>query len=193
MSPRHRLGAGILLCVSLLLPGGCPDFDDLEDLLEDIELEIDAAVAPIQTQDPRFVPLPQPLVDSGDTVIINNNVTVVNDISEQLVYEELPDITLLGFENLVGLDAYYRYLVDGELQEVFVFAGETLLLEYPCLNDVELISEDYFDFDGFFVEGFDLSGAFFENPFDFECGDAFIITFTPDDISIDVERIDLLD
>ncbi|MBL8880495.1 MAG: hypothetical protein JNG88_15390 [Phycisphaerales bacterium] len=178
-----------------ILLGGCPSADDIEDILDeldldDIELRIDANVDQIQIEDPRFVELPD---DLNETVIINNNVTIINNIQEDIVIEELPDVTLLGFENLTGFDGYYQYFVDGDLQGIFVFDGETLLLEYPCLTDIELASEEYFDpFTGVLEESFEIDNAFFERPADFDCGDAFIVTFTDIDISVDALAIDLL-
>lgn len=181
---------------SLTLMGGCPDADEIEDILDeldDLEIEIDQSVNTIQTVAPRNSDLPDILIEEGDTIIIDNSATFITDPSEQLIIEELPDITLVGFENLTGLDAYYQYFVDGEFQGIFVFDGETLLIEYPCLFDIEVVSEEYFDpFTGELVDSFELDGAFFTNPEDFECGDAFILSFSADDIVVDVTPIDLL-
>ncbi len=74
-----------------------------------------------------------------------------------------------------------------------MYDGETLLLEYPCLFLIELLEEQDFDpFTGEFVDIFDLSGAFFENPFDFECGDALILTIDEVSIVAQPERINLV-
>lgn len=190
-----KLGLGFLALASMT-SSGCLSGDDLEDILDeldDIEFRIGNEVDIIQTEDPRFINLPPPLIDSGDTIIINNDVTIINDIHEDIIIDELPDQTILGFENLTGLDGYYQYLADGVLQGIFVFDGESLLLDYPCLSDVELLSEDYFDpFTGELVESFDDSGSLFVNPFDFECGDLFLFTFDIDGVFAGVEPIDLL-
>ena len=172
---------------AFLVAGGCPDeIEDVLDDLEEIEIEIDQSVNTVQTDIPDNNDLPDVLIDEGDTIIISQEATVVTDISETLIIEELPDITLVGFENFTGLDAYYTYYVDGEFQGIFVFADETLLIEYPCLFDIEIATEEYFDpFTGEFVEGFDVGAVFF-NPDDFICGDAFIMTFTADDIFVEV-------
>lgn len=179
--------------VALLAPSvGC--VDELEDVLSDIEFKIFNEVDTLQRDDPRDIILPAGAVDAGNTVVINNNVTVVNNIREDIVVEELPDVTLVGFENLTGLDAYYVFLADGEEQSVFVYDGETLLLEYFCLFDIELIAEEYYDpFDGALVEAFDLADAFFVNPDDFICGDAVIFTFDDLGVIFDVTPIDLLE
>lgn len=191
-----RTGWSVAVMAALpILAGGCPSSDDIEDILDeldldDIEFKIESNVDEIQLEDPRFVDLPD---DASDTVIINNNVTIINNIQEDIVIEELPDVTLLGFENLTGLDAYYQYFADGDLQGIFVFDGETLLLEYPCLTEIELISEEYFDpFSGVLEESFEIDNAIFERPLDFDCGDAFIVTFTDVDITVDALAIDLL-
>lgn len=186
---RWRQMLGVLAFSSLLVTGGCPSADEIEDILDeldDIEIEIDQSVNNVQTIVPDDDDLPDVLIQEGDTIIIADDATIVTDVSETLIIEELPDITLVGFENFTGLDAYYQYFVDGEFQGIFVFADETLLIEYPCLLDIEIVSEEYFDpFTGEFVEGFDVNEIFF-NPDDFFCGDAFIMTFTADDIFIEV-------
>lgn len=192
-----RSGYG-LLCTLALLPicfGGCPNLEDILDELDldDIELRINSNINQLQTVDPRFVDLPPILDGSNNTIIINENVTIINNIREDIVIEELPDVTLLGFENLTGFDGYYQYFVDGDLQGIFVFNGETLLLEYPCLAEIELISEEYFDpFTGILEESFELDNAVFFRPVDFDCGDAFIITFSEDNVSVDSLAISLL-
>jgi len=66
---------------------------------------------------------------------------------------------------------------------VYVYDGETLLLEYPCLNVLELIQEDHVDPYRLLVESFDLTGTNFFNPDDFICGDAFILNFDPSSIN----------
>jgi hypothetical protein len=184
---RHILGG--LSVLALLVAGGCPDADEIEDILDeldDIEIEIEQNVNEIQTVVPTNSDLPDVLINEGDTIIIADDAVFVTDVSDTLIIEELPDITLVGFENFTGLDAYYTYFVDGEFQGIFVFADETLLIEYPCLFDIEIATEEYFDpFTGEFVEGFDVGAVFF-NPDDFICGDAFIMTFTAEDIFVDV-------
>ncbi len=192
--------AGRWLVLACLLPmplGGCglegDDIEDIIDELDEIDLRIGSRVDTIQVVDPRGATLPPVLVERGDTVIIQEEVIIVDDVRTDIIIEEIPDITLVGFENLTGLDGYYRYLADGVLQGVFVFDGETLLLEYPCLFDIELLSEEYFDpFTGELIDSFDLTGSVFFNPEDFQCGDAFIITFTLDEVFADAEAIDLL-
>jgi hypothetical protein len=167
--------------------GGCLDADEIEDIideLEEIEIEINQEVDVLQDDDFDFE-LPDDLDE--DDIIIDNDVIIIDDIEDDIIVDRLVDATLIGFENLTGLDAYYQYLVEGELQGVFVFDGETLLLEYPCLFDVELISEEYFDpATGLFEEGFEITDGFFEEGFDYECGDAIIFTFDIDGIAADV-------
>ena len=146
----------------------------------------------MQAVDPRVAVLPTDLDESD--IIINNNVVVVNNVQQDLIVEELPDTTLLGFENITGFDAHITYLADGVLQGILVFDGETLLLDYPCLSDVELIAEEHFDVvTGVLVESFDLQGFIFFNPDDFLCGDALILTFDPVEIFVEATPIDLLE
>ena len=189
----------LLAGVAVLLLGimaGCPiDFGDMLDELEDLELTIDRSVNIIQEDDPRdVVILPADFYDRGDTIIIADDADVIVDVSQDLVIVELPDITLVGFENLTGFDVYITYAVDDEIQGVLVYDSETLLLEYPCLTLIELFSEEDFDpLSGIFLDEYDLSGIDFVNPFDFECGDAIIITIDPFSLTASAERIDLID
>jgi hypothetical protein len=154
---------------------------------------LDQAVGPVQTTDPRTATLPDPLVQQGDTIIINQEVNIIVDPAVDLVVEELPDETVLGIDNQTGFDMYIRYLADADLQGVYVYDGETLLLDYPCLGRIELLSEDDIDPDTLLlVDSFDLTDSTFVNPDDFICGDALIITFDPLAITVDVNAIDLL-
>jgi hypothetical protein len=150
-----------------------------------------SAVSEVQTADPRDVELPDVLVQQGDTVILNQQVNIIIDIEQELVIEELPDVTVLGFENQTGWDIYVRYLADGDLQGVYVLDGEALLLEYPCLDTVELLSEDDIDpLTGVLLDSFNLASVYV-NPDDFSCGDALVITLDPFTVDIAVELIDL--
>lgn len=187
--------ATLLVSVPVALATGCTlDVNSALDALSQIEEALTSEVDSIQLEDPRDANLPVGLVEQGDTIIIDNSVTVVNNVSEDLVIEELPDITLLGFENITGADIYLQYLVDGELQGVLVFDGETLLLEYPCLDEVEILSEQDFDPEtGVLIVEFDLSGSIFLNGFDFYCGEALIITIDPFSLTASAEAIDLVE
>jgi len=91
---------------------------------------------------------------------------------------------------LTGFDMYLTYAADGVIQEVFVFDSETLLLEYPCLDAVQLLTEEDYDAFGEFVQSFDLDTDYF-NPEDFFCGDALILTLDPFEVSASIEIIDL--
>jgi hypothetical protein len=162
----------------------------VSDLLANLELQIISSVDRIQTEDPRTIVLPPPIVDRGDAILIEEEVEIIISIQEQLVIETLPDITLLGFENLTGYDIYLTYLADGVVQEVFVFNGETLLLEYPCLDSVQLLVEEDYNVFGEFVQSIDLFADYF-NPEDFFCGEALILTLDPFEVSASIEVIDL--
>jgi hypothetical protein len=154
--------------------------------------DLAGAVDEVQVVDPRGVALPGALVDAGDTIVIDSDVEVIINIEEDLPAVYLPDSTVLGFDNQTGYDLYLRFLADGELQGVYVYDGETLLLDYPCLDTVELLSEDDVDPPtGLVVDSYDLEGVFL-NPDDFICGDALIVPFEPSGVEISVEYVDLL-
>ena len=171
--------------LSFSLIAGCSD-----PIIIDIAARLTDAVGPIQT---RPQTLPPVLVQEGDTILIDNRVTIIEDPYRDIIVADLPDRTVLGFENDTGWDIYIRYFADGELQAVYVYAGEALLLGYPCLTVIELSSEDDVDPDtGVLAESFDLTGFAFYNPDDFACGDAFILNFDPDFVNARAEVLDLL-
>jgi hypothetical protein len=157
-------------------------------LLANIDVQFNDLVDRIQVHDPRTIVLPAPIVDRGDAVVIEDGVEVIVSIEDQLVIQDLPNLTLLGIENLTGFDMYLSYTADGVDQEVFVFDGETLLLLYPCLDAVQLWSEEDYDEFGNFVQSFDLEADYF-NPEDFYCGDALIITLDAFAVTASIEVI----
>lgn len=184
------LGFACIAASVFAMLGGCPKIED-SDFTIDLS-GLTAAISSIQRDDPREIVLPGPIVDSGDTIIIDNSVTVIVNPSVDIIVDDLPDQLIVGFENLTGFDIYLKYLADGEEQGVFVFDGETLLLEYPCLDEIEMLSEDDIDPDtGVLVQSFDLFSIYIEG-FDYECGDAFLITIDEEDVIGSVEAIDLL-
>jgi hypothetical protein len=178
----------IVVCLSLSLVAGCSGPININ--TGDVLARLTDAVGPIQTQPQTLPPV---LVQEGDTILIDNSVTIIDNPAQDIVVVELPNQTVLGFENDTGWDIYIQYFADGELQGVYVYDGEALLLEYPCLNVIELSSEDDVDPDtGLLVDSFDLTGADFFNPGDFACGDAFILNFDPSSVNARTEVVDLL-
>lgn len=183
MAARSAL-TGAVVC---LLCGGCGL--DLELLLADAIAELENAAGIVQNTDPRDVTLPDSL--AGDTIVIDQSVNVIVNIEQDLPAVDLPDSTVLGFDNQSGYDIYVQYWADGELQGVYVYDGETLLLDYPCLTEIELLSEDDIDPEtGVLVDSFELY-EIYRNPDDFICGDALILPFEPLTIEISYEILDL--
>ncbi|MCG3128083.1 MAG: hypothetical protein CHACPFDD_02957 [Phycisphaerae bacterium] len=182
----------LALAAIFTAPAGCIDADELEDLIDEVGDELEDLFDEIQESDPRLILLPDEAVDRGNTVIIQQDVEIITVVNEQITVEELPDLTLLAFENLSGADLYVRYSVDGVVQAVFIFDGETLLLDYECLDEVELIRQEEFDpFTGVFIDGFDLLDGLFLNDVDFICGDALIFTFDEFGPTATVEPVEL--
>jgi hypothetical protein len=175
----------IVACLTASLFVGCGTgltIDDIANLLI-------GAIGPIQTR-PQV--LPPVLADRGDTIIIDADVTIIVNPETDIVPAQLPNLTVLGFENDTDWDIYIKYYADGQLQGIHVYRGEALLLGYPCLGIVELISEDDIDpFTGELVDSFDLTGFDYFNPEDFFCGDALILNFDPFSVNVSVEVIDL--
>jgi hypothetical protein len=194
---------GFSAAMGLFGSAGCSEdfikefFDGLEDVIDevdDIEFEFFSRVDRLQTRRPVDDDLPDVIIQRGDTIIIDNSVTIINNISTDVVIEELPNELLIAFENLTGYDVYLKYLADGLEQGVLVYDGETLLLEYPCLEIISLISEDDIDRDSqLLVQSFDLDGISYFLGEDFGCGDVLILTFTPDEIISDIDLIEVFD
>ena len=178
----------IAACLSLGLVGGCSGQVSID--TGDTFTRLTDAVGVVQTQPQTLPPV---LVQEGDTILIDASVTIIDDPAQDIVVVELPNRTVLGFENDTGWDIYIQYFADGDRQAVYVYDGEALLLEYPCLSVIELSSEDDVDPDtGVVVDWFDLSGTDFFNPDDFACGDAFILNFDPSSVGARTEVVDLL-
>ncbi|MEK6642780.1 MAG: hypothetical protein AABZ08_02640 [Planctomycetota bacterium] len=181
----RKFTTGMVLTLPAMLIAGCGitiNGDDIAALLAD-------AISLIQT---RPQELPPVLVNQGDTIHIDASATIIINPAADIVVEELPNLILLGFENDTDWDIYIKYYADGDLQGIYVYHGEALLIEYPCLDAVELISEDDIDpATGELVDSFDLTGTDFFNPDDFFCGDALILNFDPFSVSAHADVIDL--
>ncbi len=172
---------GLVMCLACAaLMGGC----NLDDFLEDVDIDIDKDA---------------PLILDDEPVIIEQNVvieeTVIYETREEIVIETIPDVTLLTFENFTGYDIVLSYYVDdftGEFyEEVLIFDGEVMYLEYPCLFSIQLDWEDDFDFDGFYVGSYDLFDIYLEEGFEYFCGDEIIVTFDEFSVTTTVLPIDL--
>ncbi len=180
-----RAGLGLVL-VSALLSGsaGCNlSGDDIEDIIEALgdAIDLDGLSVGFASPPPAFV------AGTGQTVVIDNSVTIIDDPGSEIIIAELPDILLISFENFTGVDIFVQYAVDGEFQGIFLRNGETILLEYPCVFDIELLQEDDIDpFSGALIESIPLS-TFVEEGFDYFCGDAVIFTFTPTTVDTFIE------
>jgi hypothetical protein len=124
--------------------------------------------------------LPAALDNLGDTVALSSDATVIIDLA---TFNPPPaaEFILLGLQNFTNFDIFVHYTVDGAAQGVLVLDGQMLLIEYPCLNSVELSLEDDFDIGtGDYSGSFDLSTTQLFNPDDFVCGDALVLVFLPD-------------
>lgn len=173
-------------CTGLLGLSG----DDLEDVLDEIEDALDDTYIAIQQQSQTSIIVP----DTGGNldVVLSQNVLVVDDPSADLAFVSLPNIVLLGFENLSGLDLFVVYRVDGVEQSIFVYDGETVLLSYPCFADFELIADyAYEPFSGAYFGLVEYQDFYFVNPTDFICGDYLLITYEPDRVIAEPLTIDL--
>jgi hypothetical protein len=177
----------IVVCLTATLLAGCGSGINIAG--NDIAALLANAVGLIQT---RPQELPPVLVQEGDTILIDASATIIVNPAQDIALAELPDLTVLGFENDTDWDMYIKYYADGELQGIYVYQGEALLIQYPCLTEVALISEDDIDpATGGLVGSFDLTGSDFFNPDDFFCGDALILTFDPFSVTARAEVVNL--
>lgn len=184
-----------MLAMSLLAiaPAGCGvSLGGVVSRLQNVQNRIIAAINRIQDRDPRMIALPSDAVADGDTVVIDRKATIVTNITQDITVETLPNITLLAFENRTGFDSFVDYAVDGELQSIFVLDGESLLIDYPCLTTIDILSRDDFDpVTGDLVGSFDLSFVLLDRGSEFDCGDAVIITLDTFGVTTASEFIDL--
>ncbi|MDX2198049.1 MAG: hypothetical protein SF069_03655 [Phycisphaerae bacterium] len=194
-----RLTLGLTLATALV-PVGCVDLDgdDLEDIVEEIADLFDDSIGPTTfiAAEPTVFP-PALVATRPDPVIINNNVTIINDFREDIVVDVVDDINIFVFENATGLDGFYVFLVDGIEQSIFVETpldgslSGSLVLEYPCVGSIELLIEEYYDpITGELLDSFDIVDGFFENGFDFFCGEALIFTFDSQGVFAEPTPID---
>lgn len=184
---------GGLLILAGVGATGCIVGENAEDAVEALSEALDEFIEELQELDPRVVVLPPGFRERGDQIVIDDDVEIIDDVLEDLDDDDLASINLLGFENLTGFDVFISFEADGEFQGILVFDGETLLLEYDCLTDVNLLGQDNFDVEsGVFVEGFDFSDALFLNPDDFLCGDGIILTLEAGsaDLLVDIFELD---
>ena len=187
MCKSRVMAAAAPVIVLFLLSAGCVIRVPSE--LADLADSIDALVGVIQDEDPRDIDLAGDDDDRFD-VELDDDAEFIDDIEEDLDLDDLDDIVLLGFENLTGFDLFIGFNIDDEFQGIFVLNGETLLLEYDCFDELELLFEDDFEPEtGVFIEEFDLLDSLFEIEVDYECGDALIVTFDLDKIIVVTEPL----
>jgi hypothetical protein len=180
-------------CVALLAvclaAGGCPTAvpgpADGAGGLQHAADVINGRGGVIQSEDPRDLSPP-----SDQDIVIDETAALIDDVLADLDPATLDQIVLVAIENHTDFDLSVGYNVDDEFQGVFVFSGETLLLEYDCFDRIELLFEDDFEPEtGLFVGGFDLLDSLFVRPDNFLCGDVLFVTFTPDEITAVAEPL----
>ena len=187
MCKFRPIAAATPAVILFLLSAGC--VISVPSDLANLAASIDDLVGEIQDVDPRDIDLFGEDDDLLD-VELDDDAEFIDDIEDDLDLDDLDDIVLLGIENLTGFDLFIGFNIDGEFQGVFVFNGETLLLEYDCFDELELIFEDDFEPEtGVFIEEFDLFDSLFEIEVDYDCGDALIVTFDLDEIVVVTEPL----
>lgn len=192
MKTRTRSAVGVLGLALLVMPNavGCQtDLTEFLQALQSIEININGAVNQLQTRDPRD---PDFMVPGGRNLMITEGVDLITDPSDQLDPDGFDEVLLIGFENTSGNDMYIEYMVDAEFQAIFVFDGETILLEYPCATSLEVtLQEDYDPTDFMLVNTLDWTGTTFSSPDDFDCASALILTLDGTSVSAEPELIEL--
>lgn len=162
----------IALALVLLVSGlmGCPRFP------EEIEIE---------KGDTIIVEGPPTFADAGS--VLGPTATIIADVS-LIPIEVLPDVTVLTFENLTGVDIVISYFAEGFPEAVLVPDFTFVSIEYvPCLLDVQLdFEDDYHPVTGSYLGSFDLSDILLIEGLDYFCGDEILFTFDPDFVFVDV-------
>jgi hypothetical protein len=183
----RRLAASLVFLAATFQTGCISGVDEFLDDLESIEIDLGGLIDVFQgtLTPPDYY---------TDEIIIQEDVVIVDDVTDDLHGVVLADVTLLGIENLTGFDISVTYLVDGVLQRVLVFDGETLLLDYACIFELEILSEeDYNPFTGALEQEFVFEDLFFLEGVDYFCGEAVILTFDPVTVTFEVaDRVDLV-
>jgi hypothetical protein len=177
-----RAAGAALICVASLIDGcaGTATNGGGTSPPSQVTAGLTAAIEVFQVEDTRFIALPEAAVQRGDVILVDPDVVQITTV-EELVVNPLPDVTVLGLKNRSGFDAFFRYVVDGEPQAVFVFDQETLVLQYPCLQTIEFLSQEEFEpVTGAFAGSFPASLVELSNPTGFSCGDALILQINAD-------------
>lgn len=192
MTKRTRSTIGLLVLMFMAMPGavGCQtDLTELLQALQNFSLNINTSVNQLQTVDPRG---PNVMLPGGRELMITDGVDLITDPGDQIDPNEFDDSLLVGFENTSENDMYIEYAVDDEFQSVYVYPGETILLEYPCAMSIEVtLEEDWDSLDFTLVNTLDWSGTTFTNPDDFDCASALIISMDGMSVDAEPELIDL--
>ncbi|RMF83825.1 MAG: hypothetical protein D6744_04010 [Planctomycetota bacterium] len=160
---RAIVGGVAVAAASVLSLAGCPTAG-LEQLINTAADAVNRTIDNLQETDIRSLLGPTGAHGAGLDVELIDEVEVITNPEVDLRDFNEKDGTLLAFENNTAFNMFVRYVVDGHPQSVFVFAGETSVLKYPCVRRVVLLAE--WDFDPQteeFVGGYDLRGGRLEN------------------------------
>lgn len=179
-----------MIVAAMLGATGCQtDLTELLGLLENFEININTSVNQLQTQDPRD---PNFNLPGQRQLMITDGVDLITDPSGQIDPDGFDDSMLVGFQNTSGWDMYVEFEVDAMPQSIYVFDGETVLLEYPCAQSLEVVlEEDYDPLTYDLLNEIDWTGTLFANPDDFDCGAALIVTLDGTSVNAEPDLIDL--
>lgn len=190
LARRHMAAAALIMLIVPL--AGCRT--QVLDLLLDFESRVLNRLNSLQTIDPRFLNLP-PGLELPDGPTISGDAAFIDDIDADLDLFDPDDFTLLALSNDTPHFAVIRMSIDGVEQEFYVLDGESLLIAYPCVLTIQILSEEYYSlFDGELEafhdhEQFVPPDVVFTNPLDFACESAVIIVFDGDGTIFDDEFI----
>ncbi len=197
MSTVTRTLGILFLATTLSVGTGCTGLispEEIAALLARAEDAVNSVIDNIQEQNPFVVPGD---VDLPDGVVVDPDpeVLVIDDFNEDVNYDALYNSTFLAFTNLTGFDIVVDYVVTvgtTVIQDsVFVYDGESVILGYDCADIVAVIAEYDFEFDGTFVQDFQFTSLISIRYVNFDCGQLIEYEFTPDEVTVLPQYVDL--
>ena len=191
MSIKCALVSAIGSCAALALLTGCNvDSTQLEQLIQQAGDQVNRTIDNLQNNGPGTFVIPSGATQ--DNWNLAPDAQFINNFDQQVTPSEVSDTSFLAFDNQTGFDIYLQYTVDGTGEAIFVADGETALLQYPCIGEVVLDTEDDFDpVTGDAGQTWNFNNVSYSNPYDFGCGDLLLLTINPDGVSQDTTTLNL--
>lgn len=137
----------------------------------------------------------------GTNVNINIDVNIlgsarfIDNFGQDVTYQEGIASVFVAFTNVTGNDIWVEYFIDNTEQSVYVYSGDSLVVEYDCnlFSPLLIATVAEVDFDpvtGSFLAAFPFTQLNIARG-TFDCGDLVEFTFTPNEANANVTPVQL--